>query len=115
MDSKEKSLHRVEADGSTTIGSDNQGGAPPPATSMNLEALLATLSTVASLWKQEKQHEHVLEIARQAGALYDKFYGLFNDMKLVGKRLKSTQGAYDETLKKLSTGQGTLISRVEKL
>jgi DNA recombination protein RmuC len=77
--------------------------------------LLATLSTVASLWKQEYQNRHVHTIAQQAGALYDKFYGLYNDLVKLGKRLRLSQQSYDDTLNKLSSGKGNLINRVEKL
>jgi DNA recombination protein RmuC len=35
--------------------------------------LLATLKTVSSIWKQEKQTQNALEIARHGGNLYDKF------------------------------------------
>ena len=42
--------------------------------------LLATLRTVASLWKQEKQTKNAIEIARQAGALFDKFVGVAEDL-----------------------------------
>ena len=42
---------------------------------VSTSTLLATLSTISSIWKQEEQKRNVMEIARQAGALYDKFEG----------------------------------------
>ncbi len=77
--------------------------------------LLATLSTVASIWKQEDQKRNVLEIARQAGALYDKFEGLVQDLLKVGKQINSSQESYVAAMNKLSDGKGNLISRVENL
>lgn len=76
--------------------------------------LLATLRTIASMWKQEYQNQNVREIARQAGALYDKFVGLLADLEEVGKKIKSAQDAYADAMTKL-TGQGSLLRRVEKL
>lgn len=76
--------------------------------------LLATLRTIASMWKQEYQNQNVREIAKQAGALYDKFVGLLNDLEEVGKKIKSSQDAYTDAMTKL-TGQGNLLRRVEKL
>lgn len=77
--------------------------------------LLATLSTVASIWKQEDQKRNVLEIARHAGALYDKFEGLVQDLLKVGKQINSSQESYKAAMNKLSDGKGNLINRVETL
>jgi DNA recombination protein RmuC len=77
--------------------------------------LLATLRTVAGIWKQENQKRNVLEIARESGKLYDKFVGFVGDMKQIGEALQKSQKAYDAALNKLSTGQGNLVSKVEKL
>ncbi len=77
--------------------------------------LLATLRTIDSLWANEKQRRNAIEIARQAGALYDKFEGLITDLTRLGKRMDDAKGDYVEAMKKLHSGQGNLISRVEKL
>lgn len=77
--------------------------------------LLATLRTVASIWKQENQKRNVLEIAEESGKLYDKFVNLLEDLRKIGTSLHSTQKSYDDALNKLSEGKGNLISRVEKL
>ncbi len=77
--------------------------------------LLATLHTIASMWKQEKQAKHVFEIAEESGKLYDKFCGLIEDLIQVGKRLGSAKESYDEAMKKASTGPGNIIRRVEKI
>jgi len=76
--------------------------------------LLATLRTIASMWKQEHQNQNVKEISKQAGGLYDKFVGLLHDLEEVGKKIKSSQDAYTDAMTKL-TGQGNLLRRVEKL
>lgn len=77
--------------------------------------LLATLRTVASIWQQENQTRNALEIARQGGALYDKFVGFISDMEKLGKNITSLQSTYDDASKKLYTGAGNLVRRVENL
>src|SRR5690606_4420451 len=76
--------------------------------------LLATLRTVDSMWTNEKQQQNALEIATQAGRLYDSFVNLTNDLLKVGSQLNTVKGSYDGAMKKL-TGQGNLINRVENL
>lgn len=77
--------------------------------------LLATLRTVASVWKQERQTKNALEIARQSGALYDKFVGFISDLEKIDKGLKTSQDAYNGAVNKLKTGSGNLIGRAEKI
>ncbi len=77
--------------------------------------LLATLKTVSSIWRQENQNKNALEIARQSGALYDKFVGFLTDVEKIGGSLNQLQNNYDNALTKLQTGKGNLISRAEKI
>jgi DNA recombination protein RmuC len=77
--------------------------------------LLATLRTIASLWKQERQNRNVLEIARLSGSMYDKFVGFLSDMDSIGRNIRQSQDAYDKALNKLSTGAGNLASTSEKI
>ena len=81
---------------------------------VSTSTLLATLSTVSSMWRQENQKNNVLEIANQAGRLYDQFVNLTNDLIKVGTQLKTVQGTYDTSMKKL-TGKGNLVKKVEKI
>lgn len=82
---------------------------------VSTSTLLATLSTVSSIWKQEDQKRNVIEIARQAGALYDKFEGLVTDLLGIGKKLDAAKSDYSLAMNKLSTGRGNLINSVEKI
>ena len=82
---------------------------------VSTSTLMATLSTVASIWKQEDQKRNVIEIARQAGALYDKFEGLAQDLIRIGKQINASQESYQAAMNKLTEGKGNLISRVENL
>jgi DNA recombination protein RmuC len=77
--------------------------------------LLATLRTVAALWSQERVRKNALEIADRGGKLYEKFANFLEDLKTIGEKLKSAQASYDDAMSKLQTGQGSLISQVEKL
>lgn len=77
--------------------------------------LLATLRTIDSMWTNQKQQENALEIARQAGALYDKFEGFVADLVKVGNKIKDSKIEYDNAMNKLVDGSGNLINRVENL
>jgi len=77
--------------------------------------LLATLRTIASIWKHEKQTQNALEIARQGGALHDKFVGFLEDLESIGLQINRASRTYEDAHKKLSDGTGSLIKRVKKL
>jgi DNA recombination protein RmuC len=77
--------------------------------------LMATLRTVAHLWRQENQNRNALEIAKQCGNLYDKFVGFVDDLEKLGQRLDQAQGSYHDALNKLKTGKGNLIRAAEKV
>lgn len=77
--------------------------------------LLATLMTISAMWKQEKQTQNAVEIARQGGALYDKFVAFIGDLDKMGVQMNQLQGAYTEARNKLSEGRGNLVVRVESL
>ncbi|RZK43916.1 MAG: DNA recombination protein RmuC [Pedobacter sp.] len=77
--------------------------------------LLATLRTIASIWKVDRQNKNVYEIAEEAGSLYDKFVGFLGDMEKIGKHLDLSQKAHEDAFKKLQFGSGNLIGKVEKI
>ena len=77
--------------------------------------LLATLRTVSSIWKQDRQTKNAIEIAQKSGDMYNKFVGFVEDMQKIGTRLNSTQTAYNDGMKKLSEGTGNLVRRAEEL
>ena len=77
--------------------------------------LLATLRTIENIWRRENQNKNALEIARQSGALYDKFVGFVNDLEEIGKRLDQTRDSYSNAKKKLFDGQGNIIRRIESI
>ncbi|MFZ4591674.1 MAG: DNA recombination protein RmuC [Ignavibacteria bacterium] len=77
--------------------------------------LLATLRTIANIWKQEYRTRNVLDIARQSGLLYDKFVGMYNDLLEVEKKFDTARESLDSSMKKIKTGRGNLISQVEKI
>jgi len=77
--------------------------------------LLATLRTIDSMWTNQKQQENAIEIARQAGALYDKFEGFVSDLIKIGKKMDEAKLEYGAAMNKLTEGKGNLITSVEKL
>jgi DNA recombination protein RmuC len=80
--------------------------------------LLATMRTVAYIWTQEKQQKNVQEIARQSGALYDKFVAFVEDLKEIGMRVDQAQKSYENAMYKLQDGKrrsDTLVGRAERI
>ncbi len=77
--------------------------------------LMATLRTVAHLWRQDQQNKNAMEIARQCASLYDKFVGFVEDLEQIGKRLDQAQSSYHDAFNKLKSGKGNLIKAAEKV
>ncbi len=77
--------------------------------------LLASLRTIASIWKQENQTRNALEIASLGASLYDKFVNFVQDLEKVGKGIETAQSNYTNALNKLHTGKGNLVRTSEKL
>ena len=77
--------------------------------------LFIALKTIANIWKQEHQNRNVLEIAKQSGALYDKFVGFIEDLKMVGDRMDQAKISYKGAMSKLIEGSGNLVRRAEKI
>ena len=77
--------------------------------------LLATLRTIDSMWTNQKQQENAIEIARQAGALYDKFEGFVSDLIKIGKKMDEAKVEYGNAMNKLVDGKGNLVRSAEKL
>ncbi|KAA3650528.1 MAG: DNA recombination protein RmuC [Bacteroidetes bacterium] len=77
--------------------------------------LLATLRTIASVWKHERQTKNALEIADKAGRLYDKFKSFVDDMQKIDRGISATRSAYDDAFNKLKSGTGNLIRRTEQI
>ena len=77
--------------------------------------LLATLHTIRYVWKQDSQNKNALEIARLAGAMYDKLCNMIEDFRKVQKSLDAAQKAYDEAIKKLSEGNGNVLRTADRI
>ena len=76
--------------------------------------LLAALKLVENLWQNDRQKRNAIEIATQAGKLYDAFTLLTDELIKIGNQLGTVSATYERTMTKL-TGRGNLITRVEKL
>lgn len=77
--------------------------------------LMVALKTVENLWSVEKRNKNALEIAKRAGALYDKFHGFIDDLDKVGTQLERARSSHESAVKKLQSGRGNLVSQVETL
>jgi len=77
--------------------------------------LMATLRTVAHLWRQDQQNKNAMEIARLCANLYDKFVGFVEDLEQIGKRLDQAQSSYHDAFNKLKSGKGNLIKAAERV
>ena len=82
---------------------------------VSTSTLMATMRTVSFIWQQENQKKNVLEIARQSGALYEKFIGFTNDLEGVGKAIDNAHKKYEAAQNKLISGRGNLVNSVEKI
>ena len=76
--------------------------------------LLVALRTVHNIWQYEYQNRNAEKIAIDAGKLYDKFVGFIEDLEKVGSSLQTLDNRYQEAMKKLTSGRGNLVSRIEK-
>jgi DNA recombination protein RmuC len=77
--------------------------------------LLATLRTIANVWKQEYQSQNAMEIAKQGADMYDKFVAFVEDMIRVGKFMDDSKKTYSEAMNKLHEGKGNLVRRAENM
>ncbi len=77
--------------------------------------LLVALRAVENTWRRERQSQNALEIARQAGALYDKFVSFVEDLEKVGKQLNTVQKSYESAWRKLTDGRGNIVGRIQRL
>jgi len=77
--------------------------------------LLVALRAVENTWRQERQSKNAQLIARQAGALYDKFVSFVEDLEKIGKQLETVQKSYERTWRKLADGRGNLLRQVQRL
>ena len=77
--------------------------------------LLATLKTIETMWRNDKQQKYALDIAIQAGRMYDKFHAFTEDMLKIENRLNQLRTSYDDAMNKLTIGKGNLVQRAEKI
>ncbi len=77
--------------------------------------LLVAMRAVENVWKFERQNQNAQEIARRAGAMYDKFVGFSEDLMKISKQIDGIQGSFVAARNKLSNGRGNLVRQVEQL
>jgi len=82
---------------------------------VSVTTLITTMRTVSFMWKQENQKNNVLEIARQSGALYDKFVGFVNDLDGIGQSIERANKNYMDAKNKLHEGRGNIVNKIESI
>jgi len=120
MESPDFVLMFVPIETAFSIAINNENGLYNKAFEQNIvivtpSTLLATLRTIDSMWNNEKQQRNAIEIARQAGALYDKFEGFVSDLTKVGKKMDEAKTEYKGAMNKLVEGRGNIVISIEKL
>jgi DNA recombination protein RmuC len=82
---------------------------------VSTSTLLATLRTVATVWRNEDRNRNAMEIAERAGRLYDKFHGLMTDLDKVDRNMRIARDSLTDARAKLSSGKGNVVSQIETL
>jgi DNA recombination protein RmuC len=77
--------------------------------------LMVALKTINNMWRVEYQNQNAQEIAKKAGAIYDKLVGFVEDMNKLGSHLQRADNSYSDAMKKLSTGTGNLVRKAEQM
>ncbi|MFP6620384.1 MAG: DNA recombination protein RmuC, partial [Pirellulaceae bacterium] len=77
--------------------------------------LLATLKTIESIWRREDQNRNALAIAKEGGAMLNKFADFVKNLETIGQRLRQAGESYEQAMNKLVTGNGNLVRRAEKM
>jgi len=78
--------------------------------------LLATLRTVAHLWRIERRNVNAMEIARRAAQLHDNFALLVDELESIGTQLDKAQRAHASALRRLTEGgKGSVLLQVQSL
>jgi len=77
--------------------------------------LLVAMRAVENVWKYERQNQNAQEIARRAGAMYDKFVRFSEDLIKISKQIDGIQSSFSAAKNKLSDGKGNLVRQVEQL
>ncbi len=77
--------------------------------------LLSTLKTIENIWRYEYQNKNAKEIAQKAGDLYDKFVNFVQSLQNIGSSLQKATLSYEEALKRLYEGRGSLVKKAIEL
>jgi DNA recombination protein RmuC len=77
--------------------------------------LFTSLRTVSNLWRLDRQNKNAEQIAKEAGALYDKFVGFLEEYDKIGTQIQALQNSYDTAKGRLASGKGNVISKIENL
>ena len=77
--------------------------------------MISCLRLVADLWKINARNTSAQKIATEATKLYDKFIAFSENFVKIGEGIKTTQNAFNDAQKQLSSGKGNIVKKLETL
>lgn len=77
--------------------------------------LMAVVKLVEQLWRNDRQNRNAVDIATEAGRMLDKLSGFLTDLEKIDAGINSARRAWDAAHNKLTSGNGNLIGRAERL
>jgi DNA recombination protein RmuC len=78
--------------------------------------LLATLRTVAHLWRIERRNVNAMEIAKRAALLHDNFALLVDELEALGGQLDKAPRPHASAMRRLTEGgRGSVLLQVQSL
>ncbi|MEE3387591.1 MULTISPECIES: DNA recombination protein RmuC [unclassified Alcanivorax] len=77
--------------------------------------LLVTLRTIQNIWRYEYQNRNALDIADRAGKICDQVSLVTESLDDVGDKLARATSSWEQTRKRLTTGNGNLLRQAHQL
>ena len=77
--------------------------------------LLVTLRTIQNIWRYEYQNRNALDIADRAGKICDQVSLVTESLDDVGDKLAKATSSWEQTRKRLTTGNGNLLRQAHQL
>lgn len=76
--------------------------------------LLTALRLIALLWRQSNQNRAARDVFAEVRAIYEQYAAFTGDMQGIADALARATESYDAAFRKLATGPGNLVRRMER-
>jgi DNA recombination protein RmuC len=77
--------------------------------------LMITLKLIAQIWRRENENRNAETIAEKAGRIYEQVRLIVESMTEAKKKLNGVADSFDEALKRLQSGKGNLVGKIEDI